>query len=217
MSFWKHFLSRKTAASFMVLVIVGALSLYGCSNAENTSASAPPKMTDSDLENNIQAKLNSDETLRAARLDVDANASENKATISGTVESEAIRDRAVDLAKSANPGLILDTKIDVKPREIARSDWTQEHAREAAAKAKDYGDSVSDSLDDTWIHAKIVAKLIGNTTTPEHRINVDVKNNVVTLRGTVKTAEEKAEATRVAKETEGVARVVNNLKVDAGA
>ena len=31
------------------------------------------------------------------------------------------------------------------------------------------------------------------------------------------TAEEKAEATRVAKETEGVARVVNNLKVDAGA
>jgi hyperosmotically inducible periplasmic protein len=212
MSFWKHSVPR-TAASFVALVIVGSLSLYGCTNTDNTSANVPPTLTDSELENNIHAKLNSDETLRTANLDVDANAGENKATISGTVETEATRDRAVDLAKSANPGLILDTRIDVKPREIARADWNEEHKREAGAKAKDYGDSVGDTLDDTWIHAKIVTKLIGNTTTPERRINVDVKNNVVTLRGDVKTAEEKAEAARVAMETDGVKRVVNNLKV----
>jgi osmotically-inducible protein OsmY len=42
---------------------------------------------------------------------------------------------------------------------------------------------------------------------------VDVDRNVVTLRGTVETAMEKAEAERIAKETEGVTRVNNQLKV----
>ena len=64
---------------------------------------------------------------------------------------------------------------------------------------------------------QIVTKLIGNTDTPERKINVDVVNNVVTLRGTVDTAEQKAEAERVAKDTEGVKRVVNQLKVGGAA
>jgi osmotically-inducible protein OsmY len=42
---------------------------------------------------------------------------------------------------------------------------------------------------------------------------VDVKNNMVTLRGTVDTAEQKAEAERIAKETEGVKRVNSLLKI----
>jgi len=74
---------------------------------------------------------------------------------------------------------------------------------------------VGSSLDDAWIHAKVVTKLIGDTQTPEHKINVDVNNNVVTLRGTVDTADQKAEAERLAKETDGVKRVVDQLKVSA--
>jgi osmotically-inducible protein OsmY len=40
-----------------------------------------------------------------------------------------------------------------------------------------------------------------------------VVNGEVTLRGTVDTAEAKTEADRVAKETDGVKKVVNQLKV----
>ena len=68
-------------------------------------------------------------------------------------------------------------------------------------------------LDDAWIHTKIVAKLIGDWDTPERKINVDVAHNMVTLRGTVDSANAKAEAERIAKETEGVKRVTNQLKV----
>jgi osmotically-inducible protein OsmY len=40
-----------------------------------------------------------------------------------------------------------------------------------------------------------------------------VVNNVVTLRGAVDTAEQRAEAERIARDTEGVKRVVNQLKI----
>jgi osmotically-inducible protein OsmY len=68
-------------------------------------------------------------------------------------------------------------------------------------------------MEDAWIHTKLVAKFIGDADTPERKINVDVVNNVVTLRGMVDTAEQRAEAERIAGNTEGVKRVVNQLKV----
>ena len=93
--------------------------------------------------------------------------------------------------------------------------YTEEQAREERARAKENKETIGDTLDDAWIHTKIVAKLIANSTTPERKINVDVVNNAVTLRGTVDTPEEKAEAERVAKDTEGVTKVTNQLKVVA--
>jgi len=95
--------------------------------------------------------------------------------------------------------------------------YTEEQAKEERARAKQNKETIGDTLEDAWIHTKIVAKLIANSKTPERKINVDVVNNAVTLRGTVDSAEEKAEAERIAKETEGVTKVTNQLKVVAPA
>jgi Predicted periplasmic or secreted lipoprotein len=95
--------------------------------------------------------------------------------------------------------------------------YTEEQAREERARAKQNKETIGDSLEDAWIHTKIVAKLIGDTQTPERSINVDVVNNEVTLRGTVDTPQAKSEAERVAKETDGVKKVTNQLKVTPGA
>ncbi len=94
--------------------------------------------------------------------------------------------------------------------------YSEEEARAERARARENKETIGDTLDDAWIHTKIVAKLIGNSKTPERKINVDVVNNAVTLRGTVDTAEAKAEAERVAKETDGVKTVTNQLKVSPG-
>jgi osmotically-inducible protein OsmY len=170
-------------------------------------------MSNTELQNIIEGRLDADEALRAADLDVDADASANRVTISGTVPSEAMRTRAIELAQSAHPGVSVESEIDVKPSEVAREDWTEEHARDASTRAKQSGDTVGSSLDDTWIHTKIVAQLVGDTDTAARKINVDVKDNVVTLRGTVSSDQEKNEAARIARETQGVVRVVNQLKV----
>jgi len=201
------------------LLAIGLLLVNGCGRNESEKKTSPEALplTDSDLKSNINAKLNSDEALRQANLDVDANASENKATISGTVSSEALRTRAIELAHSAKDGLTLDTKIDVKPPDVARKEWTEDYSKTESKRARDAGDTVSESLDDTWIHTKVVAKLIGSSAVPERKINVDVDKKVVTLRGTVSTQVEKTEAARIAKDTEGVVRVVNQLKVNPAA
>jgi osmotically-inducible protein OsmY len=202
----------------LTLLAVSLLVFSGCGRTTDTTESPEAlPLTDSDLADSIKAKINSDASLRAANLDVDADANQNRATISGTVPTESLRTRAVELAHSAKQGMILDVKVDVRPPDVARADWTDEYSQTASKMARDSGDNVSDSLDDTWIHTKIVAKLIGDTDVSERKINVDVDKKIVTLRGVVSSAAEKAEAARIAKETDGVAKVVNLLKVDPAA
>jgi osmotically-inducible protein OsmY len=173
-------------------------------------------MTDSDLQNAVQARLNADPDLNAAKLDVDAHAKDNTVTLKGTVPTETMRLRAVDLAKAVNPNLSITDKIDVKPAEISRTEYTEEMARDAREKAKITGDKIGNSINDAWIHAKIASKLITDKDTPARKINIDVVDGIVTLRGEVNTATAKDEADRIVKDTEGVRRVRNLLKVTAG-
>ncbi len=201
--------------SFIIMAFGLALSACVASDTSETASAPKTKLTDSEMENKIKVKLDSDAQLKAANLSVSADADKNEASISGTVETQALRTRAVSLAKEAHSGLILTDKIVVKPRELTREEYTEELAREEREKAKGTGEKIGASLDDAWIHKKIVAKLIGNSATPERMINVDVVNNVVTLRGTVENAEQKIAAERVARDTEGVKRIINQLKVSS--
>jgi len=191
-----------------ILALSGAFS--GCStNSPKTSAAG---FSDSDLERMVKAKLSADPDVSKA-VNVDANADKSEVKLTGTVSSEALRTRAVDLAKSAKDGLIITDKIDVKPLEVSRTEYTEEMARKAREKATSAGDTLGKTIDDAWIHTKITTKLIGNSETPARKVNVDVVDGVVTLRGVVETATAKEEAERVAKTTDGVKRVRNLLKV----
>ena len=209
---------RKHFAIATLILTIG-LATAACERSDvsrDTSASpAAGAMTSSDLEKKIDTQLDQDARLKAANLDVDADVAKNMVTLTGTVESQALKAKAIDIAKSAHPGVIVSDKITVKPRDVARAEYTEEMGREARERARTTGDSIGDTLDDAWIHTKVVAKLIGDADTPQRKINVDVNNNVVTLRGTVETAAQKAEAERIAKSTEGVKRVANQLKVEA--
>lgn len=197
-------------------IMAFGLVFTACAPSEPINGtSSSTKMTDSELETKIKSKFDSDAQLKGADLKVSADAEKNEATISGTVATQALRIKAVTLAKESNSGLVLTDKIDVEPGELKRADYTEENAREAREKAKGSGDTIGDSVDDAWIHTKIVTQLIGNSDTPQRKINVDVVKNVVTLRGTVDAPEQKTEAERVARETEGVTKVVNQLKVGA--
>ena len=200
----------------VILIALGLLVMAGCSQTGTTSANNTSVLTDSELEKAIQARLDSDPDISAAKLDVDANSKENKITLKGTVPTETMRLRAVELAKTGRANLEITDKIDVKPREISRSEYTEEMAREARVKAKTAGDTIGTSINDAWIHTKITSKLIGDKDTPARKINVDVVEGIVTLRGEVGTSTAKDEADRLAKGTDGVKRVRNLLKVTAG-
>lgn len=73
--------------------------------------------------------------------------------------------------------------------------------------------STGQALDDTGTASKVKAALIQNPTTKARDINVEVNRGVVQLAGFVDSAQEKDEATRVAKSVNGVQSVRNDLKV----
>ena len=80
-----------------------------------STAPSTSKLTDSDLEKAVRAKLENDPQLKEADVSVNADTDRNEITLSGTVRSRAARDKAVELAKSAKPGVAVNDKIDVKP------------------------------------------------------------------------------------------------------
>ena len=83
--------------------------------APNPSTALNKSMSDSDLEKAVRAKLENDAQLKEADVSVHADAERNEITLSGTVRSRAAREKAVELAKSAKPGVSVNDKIDVKP------------------------------------------------------------------------------------------------------
>jgi hyperosmotically inducible protein len=195
-----------------VLSLAGILALASCSNVSNPKAAGT---ADSDLEQAIKAKLASDQSVQSADINVSANAARNEVTLSGTVPSEQLRLRAVDLAKSAQSNLVITDKIDVKPAEASRNDFTEEAAREAREKARQLGNNVGRSLDDAWIYTKIITRLAADPDTSAFKINVDVTDKVVTLRGRVGSPIAKTETERLARDTEGVTAVRDLLTVAA--
>jgi osmotically-inducible protein OsmY len=68
-----------------------------------------------DLENAVKAKVKVDEQLRSADLGVNADSINNEITLSGAVESEILRSKAVDLARSVDSGVTVNDQIAVKP------------------------------------------------------------------------------------------------------
>jgi len=70
------------------------------------------------------------------------------------------------------------------------------------------------SVNDATITNTVKSKLAADPETSALRINVDTSNGVVTLSGAVPTAVEKAEAERIARNTQGVRQVVDNLTVE---
>jgi hyperosmotically inducible periplasmic protein len=72
------------------------------------------------------------------------------------------------------------------------------------------------SATDATVNTSVKNKLAADPTTSAAKINVDTSNGVVTLSGAVPTAAEKSEAERIARNTQGVTQVVNNLTVERG-
>lgn len=73
--------------------------------------------------------------------------------------------------------------------------------------------SIGSQVDDATITTKINAKMTANPDVSAFRIDVDTQRGVVRLSGTVKHPQAKVEAERIARETKGVVRVVNDLVV----
>jgi osmotically-inducible protein OsmY len=76
-------------------------------------------------------------------------------------------------------------------------------------------DNAGNAASDVALTTKVQAQFMSDNLVKARRINVDSKDGVVTLTGAVASKAESDKAEQMARETEDVKRVVNNLTVDA--
>lgn len=90
----------------------------------------------------------------------------------------------------------------------------EEYEKNKAQCERDKGSStIGQGINDSWLWFKTRTALAAASDLRDSTINVDVSNDVVTLRGTVASAAQKASAEKVAKGIEGVKSVTNQLQV----
>jgi len=73
--------------------------------------------------------------------------------------------------------------------------------------------SAGNMIDDSTIATTVKAELIGSKIVAGHEINVEVYKGVVQLAGFVDTAEQKAEAVRIAERVDGTKKVADRMVV----
>jgi osmotically-inducible protein OsmY len=132
-----------------------------------------------------------------------------------TTNSNNSRSNVTNLgANNANTGAIVVNSNANTNRWSNTNITREEYDRSRADYERDKGSStIGQGANDSWLWFKTRAALLTSDDIRESTINVDVVNDVVTLRGTVETAAEKTKADQVAKDIDGVKSVKNELKV----
>lgn len=92
----------------------------------------------------------------------------------------------------------------------------EEYEKNKAKCEEDKGSSsIGQGINDSWLWFKTKTALAATDDLRDSTINVDVANDVVTLKGTVANATQKVSAEKVAKGIEGVKSVTNQLQIKA--
>lgn len=162
----------------------------------------------------VKAKLAADDTVKAYRIDVDTK--EGVVTLLGAVDTPAAKTKAVELARGTDGVRNVVDQLTVSAGVTPTGgidDAAQQRAAEAARGAGAATANAGESTEDAALTAKVKTKFLADTAISGLRIDVDTKNNVVTLTGIVPSAAEKTRAVEVARGTDGVKSVVDNLTV----
>lgn len=170
--------------------------------------------SDPGITTKVKAKLAADDTVKAYRIDVDTK--DRVVTLSGEVDTAGAKARAAELARETEgvQSVVDNTviKAGVTPPG-GLDDAASAKINEEARDAKPGAENAAEATGDAALTAKVKSKFLADTSIAGLKIDVDTTDNVVTLSGTVSTAAERARAVSVAKGTDGVKSVVNNLKV----
>lgn len=135
--------------------------------------------------------------------------------VANKVNGNANVNSNVAVVVNNNSNMVNSNMASNKPNaNLTREEYDKDKDR-YAKEAKDAGSTIGSGLNDGWIWTKTKAALATTNDLSDSTINVDVDKDVITLKGSVKTAAQKAKAESVAKGIEGQKGVKNELKVDA--
>jgi hyperosmotically inducible protein len=212
----------------VILVTSGSAAAQAVDTAKEKTKAAATKtgevLSDAEITTAVKTKLLADKTVGGLKIDVDTN--NGVVTLTGPVKSAAERTQALRLARETKGVKHVDNKLTLETAgttgtsepKVKVKDTTKQNDEgktkvvikdDTTPKVKSAGRKVADAEITTAVKTKLatVKGVIAND------INVDTKDGVVTLKGSVPDAAQKAKAAEVAHDTAGVKRVVNELAV----
>ena len=153
-------------------------------------------LTDSGITTNVKAKFLADDLVKSSQLDVTTK--NGVVTLTGNVDSDAAKDKAIELARSTTG---VKNVVDMIS------------AREASGggDAPDPNRTVGEVVTDAGITMSVKSQLLDDPTVKGLKIDVDTRDGVVFLTGEVASDVEMQKAIQLAKDTKGVSDVKANL------
>jgi len=171
------------ALAFAALVVL----VLGTGACASTSPAAK-KVDDAALTAKVKTKITADPELNPFKIDVDTL--DGVVTLRGTVSTEEKSAEAAKLARMTEGVINVTNRLNVH--------------RGAMAK---------DRVGDAALASEVSADLSADPDVSAHKIDVDVKDGVVTLSGMVNSDFARRHAEEVAHKVDGVRRVINELRV----
>ena len=198
--------------------------------------------TDAGVTTSVKARMAADDTVKAYQIDVTTQnhvvtlkgdvetsaAKERAIEIARNTEgvTDVIDQLRVNEA-AATSGALLDRNIDfdqVRDKGEKAADKIEDYGRKTADKAEEIGHETVDKtkelakkteavVTDAAVTSAVKARFLADSTVKGLKIDVDTSGGVVTLNGTVSSQAEASRAVMLARNTDGVKRVVNHLKV----
>ncbi|HEX6881230.1 MAG TPA: BON domain-containing protein [Terriglobales bacterium] len=173
----------KTKFLSLGMALLLTIGLSVACNKSNNSANLDDDTVKTQLK---QAGLND------VKVDVDND--KKVVRLDGNVQTDAQKDQAEQIAKSAAPSYVVANEIGVRPDN-------------AEGQARKVDNSLDDGIKDNW--KALEAK---NSWGNQH-INADVNNGVLTLKGDVDTPALRSKIEKAAAQIPNVTQVVNELDV----
>lgn len=176
---------KRTMGLALAAVAAAGVLLAGCAS-------------DQVVEAKVKAKLAAASEVKASEITVTAK--DHVVTLRGNIDSEAAKEKALRIARDTSGVTSVIDEIAVR-------------TAETEGNAPDNGRSIGEKLDDAGITMEVKSKLLDDPDVKGLKIDVDTREGVVYLTGTVRSENEKAKAVQLAKETKGVRDVQPNLDI----
>lgn len=188
-------MSGAIARTLQVATVVVALA-----GASLSAAPAVQTSADETLKDRIEFGLETSKIVK--KYDIKVKVANGEAILTGDVATEAQKAEAERLAKIAGATKIQNAIV-VDPDED----------KSVMDRIKAGLNKSGEKINDAWILTKVKWLLTREEMLKGTDIDVDVKDQVVTLKGTVRDADSRARAVALATDADGVKRVVDELKI----
>jgi hyperosmotically inducible protein len=198
-------------------LVAAAVVVTGGCNRDKAADAVPG--SDTAITTTVQARFFGDDAVKARDVEVDTD--EGVVTLTGTVDSEAERTRAAQLAQQVEGVVRVENEISVEPpapEPVREASVPAGRDGRAMAANRTAGTAVDADTDGdrtpAWITMKVQAQYFADDLVKGRRIDVYAsRTGAVRLEGQVETDAERRRAVEIAKSTEGVTTVADHLRM----